>query len=136
MSRARRGGLAGGFFAVYIPADPTADKVNDRDSLPAALPLEYSLNHAMKMTAKLFEIERESRGDFKVVRSVADILAAKAAGAMSGILHFEGAEAIDENLYAAIDLLIDKIDRKVIQHKDRAQNHSHLAVKRQVFEAA
>lgn len=100
MSRARRGGLAGGFFAVYIPADPTADKVNDRDSLPAALPLEYSLNHAMKMTAKLFEIERESHGDFKVVRSVADILAAKAAGAMSGILHFEGAEAIDENLYS------------------------------------
>ena len=36
MSRARRGGLAGGFFAVYIPADPTADKVNDRDSLPAS----------------------------------------------------------------------------------------------------
>jgi putative sigma-54 modulation protein len=45
-------------------------------------------------------------------------------------------EAIDENLYAAIDLLIDKIDRKVIQHKNRAQNHSHLAVKRQIFEAA
>jgi hypothetical protein len=87
--------LAGGFFAVYIPADPTADKVNDRDNLPAALPLAYSLNHAMKMTAKLFEIERESHGDFKVVRSVSDIMAAKATGAMSGILHFEGAEPID-----------------------------------------
>ena len=30
MSRARRGGLAGGFFAVYIPADPTADIRNIR----------------------------------------------------------------------------------------------------------
>ena len=55
-------------------------------------------------------------------------------------LHVRGkdihCEAIEENLYAALDLLIDKIDRKVIQHKDRTQNHNHLSVKRQVFEAA
>ncbi len=55
-------------------------------------------------------------------------------------LHVRGkdihCEAIEENLYASIDLLIDKIDRKVIQHKDRTQNHSHIAVKRQIFEAA
>lgn len=44
-------------------------------------------------------------------------------------------EAVEDNLYAAIDLLIDKVDRKVLQHKDRTQNHNHLATKRQVFEA-
>jgi putative sigma-54 modulation protein len=55
-------------------------------------------------------------------------------------LHVRGkdihCEASAENLYAAIDLLVDKIDRKIIQHKDRTQNHHHLAAKRQPFEAA
>lgn len=32
--------------------------------------------------------------------------------------------ATDENLYAAIDLLADKIDRQVIKYKSKAQNHS------------
>lgn len=45
-------------------------------------------------------------------------------------------EALEENLYAAIDVLIDKVDRKVIQYKTRTQNHSHVPVKRQVFESA
>jgi putative sigma-54 modulation protein len=55
-------------------------------------------------------------------------------------LHIRGkdihCEATEDNLYAAIDLLIDKVDRKVLQHKTRTQNHHHLAVKRQVFETA
>jgi hypothetical protein len=33
-------------------------------------------------------------------------------------------------------LLIDKVDRKVLQYKARTQEHHHLAAKRQVFEAA
>ena len=45
-------------------------------------------------------------------------------------------EAIEDNLYAAIDVLIDKVDRKVVQHKNRTQNHAHVPVKRQVFESA
>ena len=45
-------------------------------------------------------------------------------------------EALEENLYAAIDVLIDKVDRKVIQYKTRTQNHAHVPVKRQVFESA
>jgi len=55
-------------------------------------------------------------------------------------LHVRGkdihCEASAENLYAAIDLLIDKVDRKIIQHKDRTQNHHHIAAKRQLFETA
>lgn len=45
-------------------------------------------------------------------------------------------EALEENLYAAIDVLVDKVDRKVVQHKNRTQNHAHVPVKRQVFETA
>lgn len=40
-------------------------------------------------------------------------------------------QAIDENLYAAIDLLVDKIDRQVIKYKTKVQNHAHEPVKRQ-----
>jgi len=40
-------------------------------------------------------------------------------------------EAAADNLYAAIDALIDKADRKVIQYKDKQQNHAHIPAKRQ-----
>ncbi|ARP84976.1 ribosome hibernation-promoting factor, HPF/YfiA family [Bordetella genomosp. 9] len=40
-------------------------------------------------------------------------------------------EAQDENLYAAIDLLADKLDRQVIKHKDKIQSHAAEPVKRQ-----
>lgn len=37
----------------------------------------------------------------------------------------------DENLYAAIDLLADKIDRQVIKYKTKAQSYAHEPPKRQ-----
>ena len=39
--------------------------------------------------------------------------------------------ASNENLYGAIDLLADKIDRQVIKVKSKAQSHAHESVKRQ-----
>lgn len=33
------------------------------------------------------------------------------------------AEATDEDMYAAIDALIDKLDRQVLKHKDKTQGH-------------
>jgi putative sigma-54 modulation protein len=41
-------------------------------------------------------------------------------------------EALDENLYAAIDALADKVDRQVIKHKDKVQDHAALPAKRQM----
>ncbi len=38
-------------------------------------------------------------------------------------------ECADENLYAAIDTLVDKLDRQVIKYKDRAYAHPHHAIK-------
>jgi putative sigma-54 modulation protein len=50
-------------------------------------------------------------------------------------LHVKGkeifVESADSDLYAAIDLLIDKLDRQVIRHKDRLQGHQHEAIKYQ-----
>ncbi|MCF8151368.1 MAG: ribosome-associated translation inhibitor RaiA [Burkholderiaceae bacterium] len=44
-------------------------------------------------------------------------------------LHVKGkdifADAIDADLYAAIDLLIDKLDRQVLKYKGKVSNHAH-----------
>jgi len=49
-------------------------------------------------------------------------------------LHVKGkdifVEHAHEDLYAAIDELMDKLDRQVCRHKDRVQNHHHAAAKR------
>lgn len=49
-------------------------------------------------------------------------------------LHVKGRdifiEQTHEDLYAAIDQLVDKLDRQVCRHKDRLQNHHHVAAKR------
>jgi putative sigma-54 modulation protein len=34
-------------------------------------------------------------------------------------------------MYAAIDQLMDKLDRQVVRHKDRLQDHHHESLKRQ-----
>jgi putative sigma-54 modulation protein len=49
-------------------------------------------------------------------------------------LHLKGkdifVESHHEDLYAAIDELVDKLDRQVIKHKSIVQNHHHAPVKR------
>ncbi|MDA8261003.1 MAG: ribosome-associated translation inhibitor RaiA [Betaproteobacteria bacterium] len=44
-------------------------------------------------------------------------------------LHVKGkdifADAIDNDLYAAIDLVADKLDRQVVKHKEKVSNHTH-----------
>ena len=49
-------------------------------------------------------------------------------------LHVKGrdifVEQSHEDLYAAIDQLMDKLDRQVVRHKDKVQDHHHQAGKR------
>jgi putative sigma-54 modulation protein len=48
-------------------------------------------------------------------------------------LHVRGkdlhVESIAHDLYAAIDTLIDKLDRQVIKYKRKMQDHQHMAIK-------
>jgi putative sigma-54 modulation protein len=39
-------------------------------------------------------------------------------------------ESIDENMYASIDSLVDKLDRQILKYKDKAFAHPHDALKR------
>ena len=39
-------------------------------------------------------------------------------------------EQSHEDMYAAIDQLMDKLDRQVVRHKDRVKDHHHAPAKR------
>lgn len=49
-------------------------------------------------------------------------------------IHVKGndlfAESSHEDLYAAVDELVDKLDRQVVRHKTKVQSHSHECAKR------
>ncbi len=49
-------------------------------------------------------------------------------------LHTKGkdifVEQSNEDMYAAIDQLMDKLDRQVVRHKGKLQNHNHESGKR------
>jgi len=49
-------------------------------------------------------------------------------------IHVKGndmfAESAHSDLYAAVDELMDKLDRQVVRHKDKVQNHQHEPSKR------
>ncbi len=53
-------------------------------------------------------------------------------------LHVKGkdiyADSISPDLYAAIDALVDKLDRQVLKYKEKQSNHAHEAQKRQPAE--
>ena len=109
LPRMRQGGFAGGIFAIYIPSPP-APGAPDYDALmdnppyevelPAMIPLEVAQPIALSMAGHLLWMERASQGAFRLCRTVAEIEAARAAGAIAGVMHIEGAEAIDANLDA------------------------------------
>ena len=40
-------------------------------------------------------------------------------------------EHSDADLYASIDIVVDKLDRQVVRHKDRVQTHEHTTLKHQ-----
>src|SRR5689334_10725892 len=50
-------------------------------------------------------------------------------------LHLKGKdifiESANGDLYAAIDLMVDRLDRQVVRHKGRIQEHQHDAIKHQ-----
>ena len=105
LARARRGGFAGGFFAVYVPNPERLIDPNNMPDLrepyvPPAVEFVYSQGVALRMMADLFKLEAESQGQIQIVRSAADLQRCIETGIFAAILHFEGAEAIDEDLNA------------------------------------
>lgn len=108
MPRMKKGGFAGGFFAIFAPADgedfPDDDDVNPPLANQIAQPV--ALRKTVEMASLLFRIERESGGTFKVCRSVGEIRSCLAKGVVAAIFHIEGAEAIDAK-FRTLDVLYE-----------------------------
>jgi membrane dipeptidase len=105
LERAREGGFAAGFFAIFVMPESdeerTATRIPDRKppyALPLAgpIPTDYAGREAAAMIDLLDEVA--ASGDVRVARSAADIEAALAGGPLAAILHFEGAEPIEPEL--------------------------------------
>lgn len=103
--RGKAGGFAGGFFAVFPPPEENTLAVPELGHYPAPAPIDpnFATLTTNMMVRELYEIERTSGGKFTVVKTVQQLEQAIANEVMAGILHFEGAEAIDPEL-AALDM--------------------------------
>ena len=108
LPRMKAGGFAGGFFAIYVPSPPQPgidhDALMDRPPydlpLPELVGAEAAGSVALAIAGHLLWMERSSGGAFRLCRNAGEIRAAMAAGAVAGVMHMEGAEAIDERLDA------------------------------------
>ncbi|MEJ2204794.1 MAG: dipeptidase [Gemmatimonadota bacterium] len=113
LPRAREGGLAGGFFAVFNASrnyERTLEEVLGPDGtavpgawsvpLPPRLARRTALSYTLSVISDLYRLERESNGDVRVVRSAAELETCLDAGQFAALLHMEGAEAIDTRLEA------------------------------------
>lgn len=97
LPRARRGGLAGGLCAIFIPS-PDQPRTDNADFVAPAQP--DALNETLAMARLLFAIEARSEGAVKVCRSAADIRQSISEGKFAAVFHIEGAEAVAADLDA------------------------------------
>lgn len=110
LPRARKGGLAGGMFAMFPPpvgkqpekSAHASSMPGDDEPMAPRLPLDEARNSTLGMASILLRLERA--GALRICRSAADIRAAMARGVLAAVFHIEGAEAIDTDL-AMLDVL-------------------------------
>jgi putative sigma-54 modulation protein len=98
--------------------------------------LEVTPALRMYVTNKLDRIVRhfDQLVDVKVLLTVEKQKAKDGRQKAECNIHVKGsdmfAESSHADLYAAVDELVDKLDRQVVRHKDRVQSHHHAAPKR------
>jgi putative sigma-54 modulation protein len=88
------------------------------------------------VTTKLDRIMRhfDQVVDVKVLLTVENLKEKERRQRAECNIHVKGsdmfAESAHSDLYAAVDELVDKLDRQVVRHKDKVQNHHYDAPKR------
>ncbi|WP_010141548.1 dipeptidase [Oceanicola sp. S124] len=103
LPRARHGGLAGGFFAIFVPGtDENAIRMEEFSKPAYDLPLPPPVDHAtaLEITRQGFAAARslQAEGVIKVCTDIDSLEAALPGPAMAAVLHIEGAEAIGPDL--------------------------------------
>jgi membrane dipeptidase len=102
--RAREGGFAAGMFAV-LPPPPHFDEMTRTAGgydIPYSpqVPWEESARTVGTLAARLFRLLDACDGAVRLIKNVDDLDACLAGEALGVVLHFEGAEPIDEDLDA------------------------------------
>lgn len=88
------------------------------------------------VTTKLDRINRhfDQVVDVKVLLTIENLKEKERRQRAECNIHVKGsdifAESSHEDLYAAVDELVDKLDRQVVKHKDRLRDHHHESAKR------
>jgi len=88
------------------------------------------------VTSKLDRITRhfDQLVDIKVLLSVEKQKEKEKRQRAECTIHVKGndmfAESANEDLYAAVDSLMDKLDRQIGKHKEKTKDHQHDAAKR------
>lgn len=109
LPRALEAGFGGGVFAIMAPRDPAARRVppraptgDDLADLEMHRPVDgtFAQRFTISVVASLLRLERASAGRVAVVRDAGELRACLDDGRLAGVLHFEGAEAIDPELNA------------------------------------
>lgn len=95
MPRAKKGGLAGGLCAIYVPSPSMEKDANGDYPTPEH---GEALRITLGMAALLAKIETQSSGGLKICRDANDIRTAMADGAFASVFHIEGVEAISAGL--------------------------------------
>lgn len=112
LPRARKGGFAGGLFAMFTPsvrAKPKEGKEVDFKSPEhfKGVPQQEALDYTLKLLDIAEDLETKGNGEVKICRSTAAIKEAMAAKQLAMMLHVEGAECIDKD-FEALELLYNR----------------------------
>lgn len=99
LAKCRAGGFAGGLFAIWPTNDPSTrpDPMASYREFPAISPVT-ALADTLAQAAIFARLTRSWPDALRPCRSVAEIEAARAAGAIAAVLHLEGAEAIGPDM--------------------------------------
>jgi len=118
LPRARQGGLGGGFFAILAQAkkreapasgqagsggrsiDDVRETYAPEGGWPPPVPLEEAQSDALIRLGTFFELERDSNGQCKIVRTAAELQHCLDNGIFAIELHFEGADPLDAGGHA------------------------------------
>jgi membrane dipeptidase len=110
LPRARLGGLAGGFFGIFVPAptgfaagvadSPAITRTENGYAVPLAASIDptYAADYTRVVVQELFDLEAASGGEVQVVRDADQLRQCLSSGVLAAVLHFEGAEAIRPDL--------------------------------------
>ncbi len=100
----RKGGFAGGFFAIWVPSPIDMDIKTTQMNLPVydlPLPPEIALDKAVPVALAQAAIlhRMEQAGYLKICTSTAMLQSCLDHGKIAAIMHIEGAEPIDRDFY-------------------------------------